>query len=153
MPRIQVPGLYGRGRQKDKFLYRQGIEGLRQCDRMIRSGSMRKGVFHKQHDNRYKNRAPSPRNKPFEFFNFYFHFFSFESFTTVVLTAVTGREWCNSDAKELRAIVTFPGIPPQAYKASWLENESPEGGERMEKKNIEPFQAKKAKQDSKRKAV
>jgi hypothetical protein len=60
----------------DKFLYRQGFEGLCQRDRMIRSGSMCKGIFHKQHKNQYKDRAPSPRNKPFEFLNFYFHFFS-----------------------------------------------------------------------------
>ncbi len=98
MPGTQVHGLYGRGGQMDKFLYRQGIKGLCQCDRMIRSGSMRKGIFHEQHDNRYKNRAPSPRNKPFVFFNVKIHFFSFESFTTDVLTAVTGRAWRNSDA-------------------------------------------------------
>lgn len=94
----QVHGLYERGRQMDKFLYRKEIEGLCQRDRMIRSASMCEGIFHKQHDNRYKNRAPSPRNKPFEFFNFFFHFFSFESFTTDILTYVTGRAWCNSDA-------------------------------------------------------
>jgi hypothetical protein len=98
MPGTQVPGLYGRGRQMDKFLYRQGIEGLRQRDWMIRSGSMGEGIFQKQHDNRHQNRAPGPRNNPLKFFNFNFHFLSFVSAIMGALTAITGGTWCNSNA-------------------------------------------------------
>ena len=80
------------------FYTGKGLKELCQRDRMIRSGSMCNGIFHKQHKNQYKNRAPSPRNKPFEFFNFYFHFVSFESAMIDVLTAIASRIWRNSDA-------------------------------------------------------
>ncbi len=53
-------------------------------DRVIQSGSMRKGVFHKQHDNHYKNSTPTQQNKSFVFVHFDFHFFSFESSITTL---------------------------------------------------------------------